>query len=187
MFKILESVEKIGLDYVDLFLIHSPHTGPKHRREIWKALEKLVKEKKAKSIGVSNYGVKHLEELKQYAELPITVNQIEIHPFNQMRDITDYCQSHGIIVEAYCPLIRAVKKDDPTLLKVAKEVNKDWSQVLLRWSIQKGFSPIYKSDTPSRITSNAEIFDFSLNDEQMKTLDSLDEGLHVAPNVVDCE
>ena len=65
LFKILESVEKIGLDYVDLFLIHSPHTGPKHRREIWKALEKLVKEKKAKSIGVSNYGVKHLEELKQ--------------------------------------------------------------------------------------------------------------------------
>ncbi|TIC74760.1 Aldo/keto reductase [Wallemia mellicola] len=185
----LESIEKIGLGYVDLFLIHSPRqaNGATDRKSLWQALERLAKEGRAKSIGVSNYGVKHIEELKKYASVPVSVNQIELHPFHQQRAIVEYCQKNDIILEAYCPIIRGQKKDDPTIVKISEETNKNWAQVLIRWSIQRGFVTLPKSDNPERQKSNADIFNFELSSDQMARLDGLEAGHHVAPCPVDCD
>jgi len=184
-----DSVDKINLGYVDLFLIHTPSTGPEKRKSLWKALEKLQKAGLAKSIGVSNYGVKHLEQMKDYATVQPVLNQIEIHPWCQQKDIVAYCKDQGIAIEAYCPIVRNQKANDPTLSKIATKHKKDTAQILIRWSLQKGYIPLPKSDTPSRIKSNAEVFDFQLDEEDMKALDDLDEGLGAAcaPQAVNCE
>ncbi|KAI9807357.1 MAG: hypothetical protein M1833_000100 [Piccolia ochrophora] len=176
--KITDSVDKVGLDgYVDLFLIHSPSGGKSGRKEMWQALEKAVDKGKVKSIGVSNYGVSHIEEMKSYAKVwPPHVNQIELHPWCQQREIDQYCQENGIIVEAYSPLVRGQKGDDPTLNKIADKHGKSTGQVLIRYCLQKNWVPLPKSDTPSRIEGNADVYDFDLDEADMKTLNGLDEG-----------
>lgn len=175
---IVESVNKVGLDgYVDLFLIHSASGGPEARKEMWQALEKACEEGKTKSIGVSNFGVANIEEMKSYAKIwPPHVNQIELHPWCQQRHVDAYCQKHGIIVEAYSPLVRNRKADDPTLAGLAKKVGKTPAQVLLRYCLQKNWVPLPKSDTPSRIKENTDIYDFDLTKEDMEALDALDQG-----------
>ena len=160
--KCLESVKKIAGDaedaYVDLFLIHTPSGGKAARKEMWNALERLLKEGKAKAIGVSNYGIGHIEEMNGYktAVYPPHVNQIEIHPWCQQREIAKYCKDHGIIIEAYCPLVRNQKAHDETLVNLSKKHNVSTAQVLIRWSLQKNFVCLPKSDTPARITQNAD-------------------------------
>ncbi|WWD19986.1 hypothetical protein CI109_104459 [Kwoniella shandongensis] len=184
-----ESVEKIAPGdggYVDLFLIHAPSAGPEKRKEQWKALEDLVQQGKAKAIGVSNYGVKHLQEMEGYAKIPPAVNQIELHPWCQQPDIVDYCQSHNIALEAYSPLVQAQKTSDPTLQKIAKDTGKSWAQVLIRWSLQRGFIPLPKSDTKERIIANKDVFDFELTKEQMDALNGLDKDEHVCLNPTKC-
>ncbi|CAD6583763.1 MAG: hypothetical protein ASARMPRED_001499 [Alectoria sarmentosa] len=178
--KCLDSVHKIDGEkgYVDLFLIHWPTGGPAAIKEMYQALEKLESEGKARSIGVSNFGIGHIEELKSYARIwPPHVNQIELHPWNQQRAIVDYCNEHKIIVEAYCPLVRNLKAHDQTLLEMSQKHDKTTAQVLIRYSLQKGWVSLPKSDTPSRIEANADVYGFSLTDEDMKTLDSLDQGV----------
>ncbi|KAI2793795.1 9,11-endoperoxide prostaglandin H2 reductase [Penicillium oxalicum] len=170
--KLLASVEKIGGSdgYVDLFLIHSPKSGPAGRKELWQALEKLQAEGKAKAIGVSNYGVQHIEEMKPYAKVwPPHVNQIE-------RTIDAYCKQHGIVVEAYSPIVRNYKANDPTLVEVAMKYNVSTQQILIRYALQKGWVPLPKTDNPDRIVANADIFGFDLKAEDMDALDSLDQG-----------
>ncbi|MCJ1289909.1 hypothetical protein MMC34_001442 [Xylographa carneopallida] len=163
--------------FVDLFLIHSPSGGTSKRKEMWGALERLLQEGKARSIGVSNYGVGHIEEMKGYAAVwPPHVNQIELHPWCQQRTISAYCATHGIVVEAYSPLVRAQKAHDPTLVAVARQSGKTTAQVLIRYCLQKGWVPLPKSDTPSRIEENADVYDFELSAEDMKQLDELDMG-----------
>ncbi|KAL3463999.1 NADP-dependent oxidoreductase domain-containing protein [Aspergillus heterothallicus] len=177
--KIVESVEKIsGKDgYVDLFLIHSSSSGSSGRKELWQALEKLLEEGKTKSIGVSNFGVKHIEEMKAYAKVwPPHVNQIELHPWNQQRVIDEYCKKHGIIVEAYSPIVRNYKANDPTLVGLAKKYNKSTQQVLIRYALQKDWVPLPKTDNPERIVSNADVFDFHISDEDFAVLNGLDQG-----------
>jgi len=176
------------LDYVDLFLIHTPTSGPDGRKHLWKQLEKLQKEGLATSIGVSNYGVKHLQEMKEYATVPPVLNQVELHPWCQQKDIVKEAAAQGIAIEAYCPIVRNKKAEDPTLVKIAKKHSKDTAQILIRWSLQKGYIPLPKSDTPSRIKSNADIYGFELDEEDMKALNSLDEGLDAAcaPQNVNC-
>jgi len=174
------SVEKIsgGKEggYVDLFLIHGPGTD-KENEEMWQALEKLYELGMAKSIGVSNFGVKHIEALKGYAKVwPPHVNQIELHPWCQQRVIDEYCRKNRIVVEAYCPLVRNQKADDPTLVKLAEKYSKTTSQILLRYSIQKDWVPLPKSDNPERIAQNADIFKFELSADDVKLLDGLDRG-----------
>ncbi|KAF9431101.1 hypothetical protein BGZ76_000579 [Entomortierella beljakovae] len=171
------SLQKLGLDYVDLYLIHSPRAGPDLRTQSWKALEKLVTLGKAKSIGVSNYGVSHLKEL--LGSNPTTrpvVNQIEVHPWLLHRDITSFCKSQNIAIEAYSPLCRGHKLQDPLLNKVAAKYSKTPSQILIRWSLQKGYIVLPKSANKERIEQNSEVFDFDLADGDMDVLDSLDEG-----------
>ncbi|KAL1967634.1 hypothetical protein VTN77DRAFT_2891 [Rasamsonia byssochlamydoides] len=177
--KALNSVEKIaGKDgYVDLFLIHSASSGPAGRKEMWQALERLLEEGKTKSIGVSNYGVKHIEEMKAYAKVwPPHVNQIELHPWCQQRVIDQYCKKHGIVVEAYSPLVRNYKANDPTLVGVAQKYGKTTAQILVRYGLQKQWVPLPKSENPSRIAANADVYDFEISEDDMAVLDGLDQG-----------
>ena len=194
--KALESVKKINLDgYVDLFLIHTASGGKAARKEMWQALEQLHSEGKARSIGVSNFGVGHIEEMKEYAKIwPPHVNQIEVsfiqsrvqvdadplfvqlHPWCQQRTIDSYCQQHGIVVEAYSPLVRNRKANDPTLASLATKYKTSSQQLLIRYCLQKGWVPLPKSDTPARIESNADVYGFEIDQSDMKKLDNLDEG-----------
>ncbi|KAI3113450.1 hypothetical protein CBS147333_2888 [Penicillium roqueforti] len=177
--KLLASVHKIGGadGYVDLFLIHSSSSGSAGRKVLWQALEKLYAAGKTKSIGVSNFGVGHIEEMRSYAQVfPPHVDQLELHPWCQQRVIGEYCQKNGIILEAYSPLVRNYKANDPTLVEVAKKYGKLTQQVLIRYAMQKGWVPLPKTDNPERIVSNADVFDFDISVEDMAVLDSFDQG-----------
>lgn len=172
------SLEALGLDYVDLYLVHWPVTDL--RLQSWRALEKALADGKTKAIGVSNYMPRHLEELKANSDVLPAVNQIELHPFCQQRDAVDWCREHDVVVQAYCPVIRGKRFDDRTIAGVVKETGKTPAQVLIRWSLQKGFVPLPKSSNQRRIDENASVFDFELTDAQMARLDELEQGMHIA-------
>jgi len=185
---LVKAVEKFGLDYVDLFLIHTPTSGPNGRKVLWQALERLQEARLTRSIGVSNYGSAHLKEISSYGKLKPAVNQIELHPWCQSREHVKYCEDNNIPLQAYCPIARATKNDDPLVQKLAKKHGKDPGQILIRWCVQKGYTPLPKSDTPSRIKSNIEVFDFQLDDQDMKELDAQDQGSKgaLAPYNLNC-
>ena len=168
------SAKRLGLDYIDLYLVHWPVGG--RRMDSWRALEKLKADGRAKHIGVSNYLVPHLNELFAKANEPPDVNQIEVHPFLQHRETRALCAKKKIVIEAYSPLTHARRIDDPRITAVAKAVGKTNAQVLLRWSIQSGMVTLPKSVKESRIIENASIFDFELDAAAMAELDALDEG-----------
>lgn len=171
-----ESLERLQTDYVDLLLLHFP--VPVMRKKAWKALEELKAAGKAKSIGVSNYTIKHLEEMKKYGSEMPAVNQVELHVFLQQPELVEYCQQHNIAVEAYSPLAHAqAGADDPVLQEIAGKHGKTFAQVMIRWCVQQGFIVLPKSVTPSRIQENVEVFDFQLDDEDMQKLASLDRDL----------
>ncbi|KAI1768187.1 NADP-dependent oxidoreductase domain-containing protein [Hypoxylon sp. FL1150] len=176
----VESVRKLDPrddGYVDLFLIHSSTVGGEKRKEMWQALERLYEEGKAKSIGVSNFGIGHIEELKPFAKVwPPHVNQIELHPWSQQKEIVAYCERHGIAVEAYCPLVRNRKADDETLVGIARKHDVTPSQVLIRYCLQQKWVPLPKSDNPERIKANADVFGFELDGDDMRALNGLDQG-----------
>jgi len=169
------SLARLGLDYVDLYLVHWPVPGK--RLESWRALEKIHAEGRARAIGVSNFMRRHLEELLAVAKVVPHVNQIELTPFLQRRDTTAYCKQHQIVVEAYSPLTRGQKLSDSALSKVAQSVRRTPAQVLLRWGIEHGFVVLPKSTRAERIRENAALFDFELNEVNLATLDALECGL----------
>ncbi|KAI0053130.1 Aldo/keto reductase [Auriscalpium vulgare] len=169
------SLAKFGFDYVDLFLIHDPMSGHDRRLATYRALLKARDDGKIRTVGVSNYGVHHLKEIQTAGlELP-AVNQIELHPFCQQKEIATWCSEHGIVVQAYCPLVRGAMSD-PAIMRIAAKHARDPGQILIRWSIQRGFVPLPKSVTPARIRSNAKLYDFALDAEDMAQLDALDRG-----------
>lgn len=170
------SLERLQTEYVDLLLLHFPVTLM--RKKAWKDLEALKAAGKAKSIGVSNYTIKHLEEMKEYAsEMPV-VNQVELHVFLQQPALVDYCRQHNIILEAYSPLAHArAGAEEPVLQEIASKHGKTFAQIMLRWCVQSGFAVLPKSVTPSRVKENAEIFDFELDDEDLEKLKGLDRDL----------
>ncbi len=170
------SLKKMKLDYIDLYLLHWPVPGL--RLESWKALEKLYREGYCKSIGVSNFIPRHLEELISICEIKPAVNQIEMNPFLCQLSCREYCKMEGIHVTAYSPLTSSKKISDPRLRKIAEQNGKSPAQVMLRWGLQHGISVIPKSSNPARIRENSNIFDFSLNEDEMLFLDALDEELH---------
>ncbi|KAH7029174.1 NADP-dependent oxidoreductase domain-containing protein [Microdochium trichocladiopsis] len=175
--KLNPGVEQGGGGYVDLFLIHTSNVSAGQRKEMWQALERLYEEGKARSIGVSNFGIKHIEELKQFAKVwPPHANQIELHPWHQQREIVKYCEDNKIIVQAYCPIARNKRADDKTVAGVAHKHGVTANQVLIRWSLQKGWVPLPKSDDPERIRLNADVYGFELDNNEMQALDALDEG-----------
>lgn len=175
------ALEQTKLDYLDLVLIHSPFGGPDGRKGAWKALVEAVDAGKVRSIGVSNYGMHHLEELEAYIkELEaergpgkggvVSVGQWEIHPWLTRPDVVGWCRERNVAVEAYCPIVRGQRFDDPVVKKLADKHGKTPAQVLLRWSLQRGYVPLVKSVTPSRIAENADIWDFELTDAEVAEL-----------------
>ena len=171
------SLRTLGLDYVDLYLIHWPVEG--RRRETWKAMEAIYSKGWARAIGVSNYMVHHLESLLETAEVTPAVDQVEMHPFLPQREVRAFCREHGILPEAYSPLTKGRRLDDRRVAAVARRHRKTPAQVLLRWGLQQGAAAIPKSVRPERIRENRDVFDFELDAEDLRALDSLHgEDLH---------
>jgi len=169
------SREKLGVEKIDLYLIHWPVKGL--RLETWKALEKLYEVGKCRAIGVSNYIIKHLEELLGESSIVPAVNQVEFSPYTYDKKLLDYCREYNIELEAYSPLTKSFKLKDPKLIQIANRYQKSPAQILLRWGLQKNVIVISKSKNRERIKENADIFDFEISEEDMKLLDSFDENL----------
>ena len=174
------SLKKLNLEYIDLYLIHWPEKGS--RREIWSALERIKKEGRSLSIGVSNFAPKHLNEILINANFTPAVNQIEMSPFLHQQEISSFCKKENFHLTGYCPLARGTRFDNPLLCRVAEETNKTAAQVMIRWAIQNGNTVIPKSVRPKRIEENADVFDFELREDQIKILDELEEGLRFCPD-----
>jgi diketogulonate reductase-like aldo/keto reductase len=168
------SLAKLKLDYVDLYLIHWPESAK--RLDSWRALVELNKQGKCRSIGVSNYTIAHLKELFANSDVKPSVNQVEFSPFLYQRDLLEFCRAHGVQLEAYCPLTRGEKLGDPAVGAIARRHGRTPAQVLLRWALQHEVVVIPKSGNPARITENAGLFDFALDQRDMAALDALDAG-----------
>ncbi len=169
-----DSIKKLGTNYLDLFLIHWPQPLSK---ETWRALEKLYKEGRVKSIGVSNFLVDHLKWLLEDAEIKPMVNQVEFHPRLIQKNLVDFCKENNIQLEAWSPLMRGKVFQIELLQELARKYGKSISQIVLKWDLQMGVVTIPKSVTPSRIKENADIFDFEISKEDMDRIQQLDKGL----------
>lgn len=172
------SLDRLSLDYIDLYLIHWPVPGC--FLNTWKDMEKILESGRALSIGVSNFEIRHLEELRRVSGIVPAVNQIECHPLCYPKELLEYCQSNGIQVQAYAPLARGAYLDNDILCVLGTKYAHTPAQVGLRWAIQKGISVIPKSTHPERIASNARIFDFTIDQEDMDLLDTLNQNYHSA-------
>ncbi len=169
------SLDRLGLDAVDLYLIHWPVPGL--RLETWEALVRAADDGLCRAIGVSNYRVHHLDELLAASDRRPDINQIEVSPFLQQRDVRRACAIRGIPVAAYSPLTKGQRLADPTVGAVALRHGKSEAQVLIRWGLQNGLVVLPKSAHPERIAENADVFDFELAGRDMDLLDTLEEGL----------
>lgn len=169
------SLQRLNLDYIDLYLIHWPNTKNMATTfETWKALEKLYNDKKVRAIGVCNFEKHHLEELEQISTVTPMVNQIEIHPYNQQLELRKYCESKNIIVESWSPLIQG-NVNDTLIVELAEKYKKSPAQIILKWHLQNWLLPLPKSITPSRIKENREL-DFVLTKEDMEKINSLNKN-----------
>jgi diketogulonate reductase-like aldo/keto reductase len=172
-----ESLERLEVDYVDLYLIHWPVKDG--YIEAWKAMESIYASGRAKAIGISNFMIEHLDEFLPECSVTPAVNQVEFHPFLVQPNLLKYCQEHKIQVEAYSPIARGEVVSAPNIRKLAERYQKTPAQVVLRWEVQHDVVTIPKSVHKERIIENAQIFDFELSDEDMAFLDSMDEGRRV--------
>lgn len=170
-----ESLTNLKTDYVDLLLLHFPVTVL--RRKAWGILEELHATGAARNIGVSNYTIKHLEDMQKYANIKPAINQVELHVFLQQPELVEYCRQHDIVLEAYSPLAHGKVMDDPVVKQIADKHGKSYAQVMLRWCIEQDFVVLAKSITPSRIAENIEVFDFSLDQSDLQALEKLDRDL----------
>ena len=171
------SLDLLGLDYVDLYLIHWP--VPELRLDTWSALERLTLDGRVRDVGVSNYMAQHLRELLEHGAVVPVVNQIEMSPYSYRSrlETVELCRENGILVEAYSPLTKGRKLDDPLLADIGGRYEKTPAQVLIRWALDKGFVVLPKSINPDRIAENIDVFDFTLAEDDLVRLDALDEGL----------
>ncbi|PFH55635.1 hypothetical protein XA68_17909 [Ophiocordyceps unilateralis] len=167
------SLDKLGLDYLDLYLIHSPSDDEEKRLQSWRALETAQRLGKVKSIGVSNFGAAHLRNLLDNARVVPAVNQVEVHPFCQREALVELCRRNGIKIEAYSPLARGNKLEDPTINAIAVKYGKTPAQVLINWSAARGNVVLPKSLTISRIVSNLRSLDFTMSADDVATIDGL--------------
>jgi diketogulonate reductase-like aldo/keto reductase len=166
------SLKRLGLDHVDLYLVHWPNRWAKGQ---WKALQRAQEKGRARAIGVSNFGVSHLQELEGWGGATPAVNQVNFNPFCFRKALREFCEERGIVFEAYASLTQSHRIDDPTIARIAKQVGRTPAQVLLRWAVQRDVIVIPKSLREERIRENAQIFDFELSVMDMGALDALDE------------
>ncbi|CAN5825586.1 aldo/keto reductase [soil metagenome] len=177
------SMQKLNIDYIDLYLMHWPVKGK--RKDTWKALEKLYADKRIKAIGVANFLMPFLEEMETYAtEVPV-VNQIEFTPWLFVKDVMEYCKAKNIQLQSYSPITRGKKFGDERLQQLCKKYCKTPAQIILRWNIEHGVSTIPKSANPMRIIENFNIFDFSLSKEDVALIDSFNEGFRICEDPMD--
>lgn len=174
------SLEKMGLEYLDLYLIHWPVEGK--YTETWRALEDLYKEGKIKTIGVSNFQIRHLENLLKTAEIKPMINQIELHPKLAQTELRAFVANHDMHIEAWAPLMQGGLFENEILKELAEKHGKSIAQIALRWHLQNSIIVIPKSTKPHRIKENADLFDFELSQQDMELIDSLDEHLRVGPD-----
>ncbi|MEC3964010.1 aldo/keto reductase [Flagellimonas halotolerans] len=174
------SLERLGTDYLDLYLIHWPKG--EISKQTWKALEKLYKEKRVRAIGVSNFLRHHLEDLLSSVEIVPMVNQMEFHPYLVQQDLVDFCDSKGIQYEAWSPLMQGNIFDLDIMKDLASKYNKTIAQIVLRWDLQKGVVTIPKSSKKERIIANSDLFDFELSEEDVELLDGLDKDKRFGPD-----
>ncbi|CAM4100325.1 aldo/keto reductase [Zobellia nedashkovskayae] len=177
-----ESLERLGVDYLDLYLIHWPVAGK--YKDTWRAIEKLYREKKIRAIGVSNFLQHHLEDLLETAEVVPMVNQMEFHPYLVQQDLIDFCNSKGIQYESWSPFMhgRLFDGKSEVFSELTNKYNKSIAQIVLRYNLQKGIVVIPKTVHENRIKSNADIFDFELSEADISCLDSLDKGERTGPD-----
>ncbi|MDR3258355.1 MAG: aldo/keto reductase [Fusobacteriaceae bacterium] len=176
------SLKNLGLDYIDLYLIHWPN--PKNFKttlDSWRAFEKLYEDKKVRAIGVCNFKIHHLEELAKIAKIIPMINQIELHPELQQEETRKYCKENGIVVESWSPLMQG-NLDNATLLDIAKKYNKSVAQVILKWHLQNDLLPLPKSVTPSRIKENFELEGFSLDADDIAKIAALQADHRYGPD-----
>ncbi|MEV6707394.1 aldo/keto reductase [Micromonospora wenchangensis] len=172
------TLSALKMDYVDLFLIHWPLPTRYDGDFVstWKTLEEFQRDSRARSIGVSNFQVPHLERLAAEADVVPAVNQIEVHPYLTNEQVRAYGGEHNILTEAWSPIAQGLVLDDPTIVDVAEQVGRTPAQVVLRWHVQRGDIVFPKSTTPKRIEENFQLFDFSLDDTAMERISGLDRG-----------
>ncbi|MVM33119.1 aldo/keto reductase [Spirosoma sp. HMF4905] len=172
------SLERLGLDVVDLYLIHWPIK--EHRHETWRALEKIYSSGRARAIGVSNHYPAHLDDLLTEAHITPAVNQFELSPYSYLPEVLDYCREKNIQSEGYAPLVRGEKNNDPKLVALAEKYGKSTYQILIRWSLQHGVVTIPKSVKRERIQENFDVWDFTISDEDMALMDTFYDNTRIA-------
>jgi len=174
-----DSLKKMQLDYIDLYLIHWPANAKNFKNwqetnnKTWRTMEDLVNEGKIKNIGVSNFWPEHLEPLLASAKIKPVINQIEFHPGYWQPNVAEYCKKHDILIEAWSPLARGKVFENEEIKAIAKKYDKSVAQICLRWVLEHGAIAIPKSSTPERIVENYEIYDFQLSTEEINTINNL--------------
>ncbi|SEJ99841.1 aldo/keto reductase [Bacillus thuringiensis] len=175
-----ESLKKLELDYLDLYLVHWPVEGK--YKDTWRALETLYKEKRVRAIGVSNFQIHHLQDVMKDAEIKPMINQVEYHPRLTQKELQAFCKEQDIQMEAWSPLMQGQLLDNEKLQEIAEKHGKTTAQVILRWDLQNGVITIPKSTKEHRIIANADVFNFELTKEDMETIDALNENHRVGPD-----
>jgi diketogulonate reductase-like aldo/keto reductase len=178
-----KSLQELNVGYIDMYLIHWPI---KHqRKETWKAIESLYRNKLVKNIGVANYLLPFLQELETYGTIIPAINQMEFSPFLFMQEELDYCEQHNIVLQAYTPLVRGQKFNEPSVRELAEKYQKTPAQIILRWAVQQGISTIPKSSNPSRIQENFNIFDFEMDQSDILYMNTWNEDFRIVDNPLD--
>lgn len=173
-----KSLEKLGLDYIDLYLVHWPTENIK---ETWRAIENLYREKKVRAIGVCNCTVKQLEEIIGFSEINPMVNQVEIHPNRSEKELLKVCKRHNIVVQAWSPIMRGQLSSNSIIKNLAQKYDKSEAQIILRWHLQNNVIAIPKTSHPKRIKENIDIFDFEIEKEDMENIDSINKDERMKP------
>lgn len=176
------SIQKLGLDYLDLYLVHWPGTNEAIMIDTWKGMEDLYKDNKVKNIGVSNFNPDHFEALLAQVSIKPVINQVEFHPYFTQEKLRKYLEAQNIYMESWSPFMNAQILNDETLNEIGKEVNKSAAQVIIKWNMQHNVVVIPKSVTASRIEENIDVFDFELSAEQMKRIDDLNKDQRIGPD-----